>query len=234
MNLCLGSAEQGGFLVAALRWSEQMSLILEAFLLDWSKPYIRDQDFKSFFKRNDRKRYDALRYAIKTGVLLKLRRGLYLINRPSARAKIDLYELANIIFGPSYLSLESALSYHGWIPESVLWLTSVTIKRKRKFETPLTHFVYEHVPTKHFMAHVQRVETKTGAYLVASPWKAIADHLYVYKRSWQSINDLSVDMRIEMDYLLESDFHVLNDLAHSYKSVRVRKTLQGFNEELRQ
>ena len=60
---------------------------------------------------------------------------------------------------------------------------------------------------------------------MADPWKAIADHYYVYSRNWNCPEDLYLDMRIEMDDMLESDLTTLQLLSKNYQSSRVRKFL---------
>lgn len=84
------------------------------------------------------------------GVLVKIRRGLYTINLPFKEPP-DTFELAEIIYGPSYISMESALSYHGWIPEAVYTITSATTRRKKLFKTPLGVFAFFNFPVNNFI-----------------------------------------------------------------------------------
>jgi len=77
--------------------------------------------------------------------LIQLRRGLYALAPPYASAPPNVLALASRIRVPSYVSLQSALSYHGIIPESVPVVTSVTTNRPGEFETPLGGFLYRHL-----------------------------------------------------------------------------------------
>jgi len=201
-------------------------------LYGWPKPYIRDQDLATIFFMDDKRRYDTVKYAMKKGLLSQIRRGLYLIQRPYQKMHHDEFEIAQAIYGPSYISLESALSYHGWIPEKVNACTSSTVKRSKEFITDIANFTYSHTPLKSFMIQVRRVETSDSTFLIAEPWKAVADHIYVRNRSWGSLADMISDMRIDEDSLLETDVRQLENLSTSYASVKVRKLLAKFYIEI--
>jgi hypothetical protein len=210
-----------------------MSTKLEKFLYQWPKPYIRDQDLLALFGKNDVQRHDAVKYAIAHNIIQKIRRGLYLINFLQPQTKFDPFELAQVIYGPSYISLESALSYHGWIPEAVYITTSVSSRRTKLFDTPIGQFHYSSTPISSFYLNVQRVSGSASTFLIASPWKAIADYIYVYKKKWESILDVIVDLRVEEETIDESDRQDLEEVAMTYHNEKVRKLLARFYEELR-
>lgn len=206
-------------------------------LLEWAKPFIRDQDLSVVFYGEETRRYDAVKYAMKKGVLIQMRRGLYLIGKPFGKGSCDPFEMAAVLYGPSYISLESALSFHGWIPEAVFTTTSVTPKRAKVIDTPVGVFRYSHTPTAHFYLNVQRIEQATGeksdtCFLLAEPWKAVADALYCYRKPWRSVRDLSLDLRIEIETLEQSDKKSLWHVAEHYASKRVQKVLRTFFREL--
>lgn len=201
-------------------------------LYSWPKPYIRDQDLATVFFMKDNRRYDTVKYAFKKGLLIQLKRGLYMIQRPFQKTHYDEFEIAQIIYGPSYISLESALSYHGWIPEKVTVCTSATVKRSKKFTTDIANFTYLHTPIKSFMLQVRRTVTSNSTFLIAEPWKAVADHIYACNRPWQSLTDMISDMRIDEDLLLDTDLMQLKHLSTSYASIKVRKLLTTFYKEI--
>ena len=92
-------------------------------------------------------RLDALlKRAVPAGEVLRIRRNLYCLHERYTHRRIDPFELAQRIHGPSYISLESALSLHGWIPEAVQAITSVSVERSREFDTPLGLFTFTRVP----------------------------------------------------------------------------------------
>lgn len=208
-----------------------MSSKLENFLYQWPKPYIRDQDLQILFDQPSN-RHDAVKYAIAKKILKPLRRGLYLIECPGKPINYDSFELALQIYGPSYISLESALSHHGWIPEAVYTVTSVTSRREKLFNTFAGQFRYSTVPKISFYFEVACVAEKNSAYLMAHPWKAIADYLYVYKKSWNSLKQMMTDLRIEKNKIEEYDNSVLANLAEHYKNNKVKNKLKIFLKEL--
>ena len=74
---------------------------------------------------------DKISEWVKNGELINLRRGLYIPGSESNLPKPEPFLIANHLRGPSYVSLESALSYWGLIPERVYEITSVTLKSKK-------------------------------------------------------------------------------------------------------
>ena len=95
---------------------------------------------------NSNRQFALLKRALKSGEIIRIRRGLYCLSSKYMRRKVDPLVLAQRIHGPSYISLETALSYHGWIPEAVYAVTSASLGRSREFETPLGHFSFTRIP----------------------------------------------------------------------------------------
>lgn len=189
-------------------------------LYTWPKVYMFGTDLAYLFTLSADARFSKIKRTVQEGVLIPLRRDLYLISRPDKRLP-NTFELASLIYGPSYISLESALSFHGWIPESVPSTTSVSTKRGKSFETTLGIFSYQHIP---FSAFPLGVKEYSGFFL-ADPWKALADYMYVKKKSWPTLQALSEDLRIDTEVIKQSDKELLSILAQEYPSPRVRKTL---------
>lgn len=210
-----------------------MSKKLEKYLSDWPKPYIRDQDLQSFFLNDASRRYDAVKYAIRNEYLIVVKRGLYLIRLPFKKQMFDLFEIAQAIYGPSYISLESALSFHGWIPEAVYTTNSVSGRRSKDFDTPIGFFSFRRVPIHLFYDLVRRIESDNTVFLIAEPWKALADYIYVYKKTWLSLQELYLDMRIELSTLRESNISHLETVLKNYRNNNVRAVLARFLKELR-
>jgi hypothetical protein len=87
--------------------------------------------------------------------------------------------LANLIYGPSCVSLDSALQHYGLIPEDVMAVTSVTTGRSRSFDTPVGRFTYRQIPLAAFRIGMDRVEETPGkAVLIATAEKALADKIF--------------------------------------------------------
>jgi predicted transcriptional regulator of viral defense system len=116
---------------------------------------------------------------VASGRLLQLRRGLYALAPPFAASPPDPLAVAARLRWPSYVSLESALSYHGVIPEAVPAATSVTTGRPGRLETPLGVFLYRHVKRSLFWGYREiDVGGRQSAY-VADPEKALLDLFYL-------------------------------------------------------
>ena len=210
-----------------------MSTVLEKILLTWPRSFLTDQDLTTLIDHgNNTRRYDAVKYALRKNELIHMRRGLYLIAPMYTDKQYDPFEIAQLIYGPSYISFETALSFHGWIPEAVYTTTVATAKRSRNFETPKGLFRYLHVPKEGFYLNVNRIQKEDSSFLIAEPWKAIADMIFALPKNWESVKDLSLDLRVELETLEESDKSSLKHIAENYKSKRVNKLLSKFAEEL--
>ncbi len=201
-------------------------------LLNWSKPYISGIDLHHILDKTADSRQAIIKRAIRKGYLIPIRRDLYLIKN-AKRPLLNSFEIATIIYGPSYVSFESALSYHGWIPEAVRTTTCASVKRAKEFETPIGIFSYEHIPIKAFSFGVEQHQQDALTLFIASPVKALADIVYARKRTWNSINDLSEDLRIEIESFQNPDRKLLIELIENYPSPRVKKTLNVLLKGLR-
>jgi len=199
--------------------------------MGWSQPFITDQALKILLPE-DNARYSWVKRALKNKKLIRSKRGLYLLGAPYKKSLPNAFDMAQRIYGPSYISLESALSYHGLIPEGVYTTTSVSVKRKRSFSNTMGQFSFDTIPPDNFYLGVERVETKTGAFLMASKLKALADHSYVYKKPWKTKEALCEDLRVDLDELQKSDREEMKLLMVQYPSKRVQKMLEKLDRSL--
>jgi hypothetical protein len=109
---------------------------------------------------------------LESGELISLRRGLY-----ASRRDLDPHCLAGPMYGPSYISFETALAWHGMIPEGVKEMLSATIKRSASFENDFGRFRYFNVPKAIYPTGIQRIVDADLPFLIASPTKALADSI---------------------------------------------------------
>ena len=115
---------------------------------------------------------------VKEGKLIRLKRGWFCVNPKYSKKSINHGVVANVLYeGPSYVSIESALSYYGLIPERTMGMTSVVTGRSKTFRTPIGWFSYKSIPEDLFPIGVRSVD----GYLMASPEKALCDYLYTRK-----------------------------------------------------
>lgn len=115
----------------------------------------------------------------KKGLLVQLRKGLYILNKDEREIEPSAFYLANQIFIPSYVSLESALAYYSLIPEFVATTTSITTRKTCKFKNKLGFFTYQHVKPYAFCGFKLIEEKNNLKTLIARPEKAIIDFLYL-------------------------------------------------------
>ncbi|WP_210420789.1 hypothetical protein [Chitinophaga sp. XS-30] len=150
---------------------------------------------------------DKIQYLVKDGLLLPVRKGLYVAGPKITHQQPDPFLLANHILGPSYVSLESALSYYDLIPEKVYETTSVTTKGSRIYQTPLGVFSYTRLRLPYYSYGIASVAVSPKQrFLVATPEKALFDKIIatagVELRSRKgALAYLENDLRIDLDRL---------------------------------
>ena len=116
---------------------------------------------------------------VKAGKLISLRRGLYALAQPYAKASPHPFLVANRLCRPSYVSLQSALAWYGMIPEYVPAVTSITSGRPRPCRLPLGDFLFRHVKTPEFRGY-RRIEVQPGQFaFVACREKALLDLIHL-------------------------------------------------------
>jgi len=148
--------------------------------------------------------------------LIRIKKGLY-VNRPSAATGLVCLELvANWLYGPSYVSRETALMYHGMIPEMVLAVRSMAVKRRKVYRTPLGVFDYTTVPKDYFAVGISREERNGYSFLIASPEKALCDVIIATSgiriQSVKAMREyIEEDMRIDLTEIRALDSRVFEE-----------------------
>jgi predicted transcriptional regulator of viral defense system len=115
---------------------------------------------------------------VKAGKVYRIRRGLYSIAPPYQRVQPHPFMVANHLQKASYVSLQSALSYYGIIPEVVNVITSVSTGRPERIETPLGTYEFRHIKTELLFGY-QMTELGGQSALIATPEKALLDLIYL-------------------------------------------------------
>jgi len=112
----------------------------------------------------------------KQQLLIRLKKGVFVVAPEISHIEISRELIANHLYGPSYISLETALSFHRLIPERVYSVQSVTTKRAKQYNTPLGIFDYRTVPENYFSIGIQQKKSESKSiFLIASPEKAVCD-----------------------------------------------------------
>lgn len=153
----------------------------------------------------------------RSGKLIRLKRGLYAVSPDKTGQPLSLELIANHLYGPSYLSMEYALSYYGLIPERVYEVKSMTTKRSRQFANELATFTYTETPAEYYRIGIRQVST-SQTYLIASPEKALCDLIaYTQGLRIQSIKGmqeyLEEDIRFDTSELTNFDAALIQQCA---------------------
>ena len=195
---------------------------------------ISGQDLATLLPEGENKRQALIKRAVVSGDLIRIRRGLYCLASMYQKTHLSPYSLAQHIYGPSYISLESALRWYDWIPEAIYSYTSVSLKNSKDFDTPAGLFSYQRVPQKTFYAGVSRQTDDNGCvFLIASALKALADYVYVHKCDWAGLEPVIESLRVEtdeLDCLTSAEFDVITG---NYKSRRVQRFCKGLRKDLK-
>ncbi|OGT64924.1 MAG: hypothetical protein A3J38_05035 [Gammaproteobacteria bacterium RIFCSPHIGHO2_12_FULL_45_9] len=198
---------------------------------------LTDVDLHNLLGGTPAARYAMVNKALQKGELIKIRRGLYLLADQYHHKKLSKYFLASRIAAHSYISLESAFSYYGWIPERVTTVTSVlACGRTKKFTTFFGEFAFYHPPINEyeFLTGVMRVEEIKGEpFLLASPLRALADYVYIKKITGVGMAFLTHSLRIDMEQLMTIDCNDFVEIKRVYRSTRVLHFLNAFERELK-
>jgi len=172
---------------------------------------------------------DKISRMTQDGMLLRLKRGLYSVPRSVTGLSLSKELIANHLYGPSYVSFESALSYHGLIPERVYVTKSATLKRKKTYNTPVGHFQYIHVPEEYYpIGLIIEIIENNYAYMMASPEKALCDLILstsgLRLNSVKSVAEYVIhDLRIDQDSLLSLNLNIIEACAlNGYKKEDMR------------
>ena len=173
----------------------------------------------------------------KAGSLVRLKKGLFVVSSQASGQALSRELAANHLLGPSYVSLESALSFYGLIPERVYAVRSATFKRAKKFSTPIGNFDYVTMPEKYFSIGIRaEIVENQYSFLIAEPAKAVCDMIvttpYLRLQSVRAMHDyLTEDLRIDMDMAKMLDKTVVNQCIESGKKKMELKWLLKFLEK---
>lgn len=185
---------------------------------------------------SDARRYGQVNRALKAGELIKPRRGLYVVNPLYRKRPLHPFVLAQQMLPGSYVSAESALGFHGWIPESVHTVLSMTHGGKSvAYEhAQLGKFEFRRMTTNtgYFLQSVARCELQQQAALVAEPLRALLDLVYLRKIKWQGMDFLTHGLRIDEQQLRTVTGLDISRLMAVYKGKREQTFLTELQRAL--
>ena len=167
----------------------------------------------------------------KKEILTPLKNGYYLYNPIGSGVLLSKEIVANVLFGPSAVSLDFALSFYGLIPESVHEITSITTKRTKIFKTPIGVFSYKQIKKELFNIGLEIGTSKNGNFMIACKERSLCDKIYFTKgvdlRSQKTMTQfLEDDLRIDMDELIGADMEIFKEYAEASKSKKVQTLMK--------
>jgi len=184
-----------------------------------------DYQFVISALKNYRYPRDKIRQWLKSGALIRVKKGLYVFGKTDSKDFYSPEVLANLIYGPSAISLKYALAYYGLIPERVSVVTNITNKRYKSFSTPVGDFIYYYLNSKKYPVGIQIKEAAPNkAFFIASPEKALSDQIVLVDKKIQlkTPSDfeayLFYDLRIDPYIFKEMKEDKLLEVASAYKS----------------
>ncbi|WP_076791951.1 hypothetical protein [Chlorobium sp. KB01] len=179
---------------------------------------------------------DKIVRLIDDGLLLPIKKGLYAVSPEITGISLSLPLVANLLYGPSYVSMDYALYYYSIIPEMVIEVTSMTTKRGKLYDLPVGRFSYTHSYQALYAVGIDQVENSDrSGYLMASPEKALCDKLVFTRnlnvQSQRALQELLFeDMRIDEELLARFDPEVIKAcIVAGVKADMLRVLLQLVN-----
>ena len=197
---------------------------------------LRESQLQRLLSGTPQRRYHLVNRAMAAGELLRLRRGRYVLARQFRAHAVHPFALAQDFVAGSYVSLETALAQHGWIPEAVHSVACITSSRK---SSQVQHAVFGSfsfhalaLNPGYFLELVERHELDGQIALIAKPIRALLDLVCLRKQPWQGMAWLVDGLRIDEEQLRSTTQAQICTLRLVYRHQRVRFFLESLAKEL--
>ena len=158
----------------------------------------------------------------KSGRIYQLRRGLYAIAPPYQKVKPHPFVISNHLQRASYVSLQTALSFYGMIPETIQSTVSVTSGRPEHLSTPLGSFEFRHVKPD-LLRGYHMTDLRGQQALVASPEKALLDLIYLQPAG----DSLEYLRELRLQNLEQLDLNILSALSKVFNTPKMRRAIEN-------
>ena len=173
----------------------------------------------------------------KEGRIIRLKRGMYVVNPNESGKLLSLGLIGNLLYGPSYVSMLTALREYGLIPERVEVIESMTTHLTVSFENPVGTFEYHHCAKDYYSIGITQREEEEVTYLIATPEKALCDLINYSKGvNLRFIKDVAIyleeDIRMDMDSLSDMDISIFESCApYSRKTQNIYTLIKYLKNE---
>ena len=158
---------------------------------------------------------------VKDGKIIRLHKGLYTLAEPYRKVTAEPFSIANSLKQASYVSLHSALSWYGLIPEFVPAVTSITTGRPQTIESPLGRFEFRHVSKKYFWGYQQIGLKFDQTAFIALPEKALLDLIYLTAGSDQ----IEFTQELRLQNFEQINRAVLHEFVEKFQSPKLNRVL---------
>ncbi len=183
--------------------------------------------------RDYKKPRDKIRGLIKDKDIVRIKKGLYVLGKEYNKP-YNKFVLANLIYGPSYITAQTAMAFWNMIPERVELTISMTMKKKKQVETPVGKFSYLYCPKKAFNIGVRLEDTgDQKSFLIASPEKALCDmaamqtHIYTKKEMKEFLELMRLDDSVSKNF----DLPLLEKIKTGYQRQNIKLLFNCLKED---
>lgn len=168
---------------------------------------------------------DRLTDWLKHGYIKRIIKNYYIFS-DSKITEDTLFFIANKIYQPSYISMESALSFYSLIPDQIFAITSLSSKKTSTFTTPVATFLFNTIKPSLFFGY-KLVRFDNFSFKIAEPEKTILDYFYLHSEL-KNDDDFS-EMRVnEEEFKEKMDLDKLKKYLNLFKNKSLEKRVKKF------
>ncbi|MFH1227255.1 MAG: hypothetical protein V1701_05050 [Planctomycetota bacterium] len=168
------------------------------------------------------------------GKLIRLRKGLYILNQADRRFHPSRMFISKELYSPSYVSTEYALSFYGLIPEKTADITCITSKKTAVFTNSLGRFVYQHLAQGCFRGFLESADEAGLKYFMATPEKAAVDFLYLNQRRFRDDYRLVLTESFRFQNTEILDKNKLSEYAALFNSRKLDRIVTALKQTIHQ
>jgi len=181
-----------------------------------------------FLKENKKTLLNEISYWQKKGLIIKLKKGLYIFSEEDRKIEVSREFIANQLYFPSYISCQYALYFYGFIPEKVEDITSVTTKKTNIFTNPLGTFRYYHIKSSLFFGFKKLTDENNLPFLIAEPEKAIFDFIYLNLKTLKNKEEDVFEYSYRFQNLENIDIKKLKNMVKMVKNKTLHTVIEKF------
>ncbi len=181
-----------------------------------------------FLNQNRKTLLNEISYWQKKGLIIKLKKGLYIFNEENRKMEVSREFIANQLYFPSYISCQYALYFYGFIPEKVEDITSVTTKKTKTFTNPFGTFRYYHIKSSLFFGFKKLTDENNLPFLIAEPEKAIFDFIYLNLKILKDKKEDVFEYSYRFQNLENLDIKKLKNIAKMVKNKTLHRVIEKF------